>query len=223
MLSRLFELKPTSYPKALVIESTPVTAVKGTPDWYEQTYANIHYLTDHMDQIKRAGERVYANLKRYIAVEAKTNTPWYLIGAIHSMESDCDFRAVLHNGERIIGTGRKTRLVPRGRGPFDSWESAAMDALALDGLVKPVGYKWSLGLCLEYAERYNGLGYLRHHPDQNSPYLWACSDKCYLHGKYTDDGSYSTQARTDGQVGVATLFKYFEDQKYLTFSSSVNP
>ncbi|OSI20076.1 hypothetical protein [Bradyrhizobium canariense] len=62
----------------------------------------------------------YANLiikgeAKYKAVEAATGWPWYFVGALHMRESGCDFKGVLHNGEKIIGTQRKTRLVPKQR------------------------------------------------------------------------------------------------------------
>lgn len=55
------------------------------------------------------------NQARYERVSQATGVPWELIGAIHYRESDFDFGAALHNGDKIIGTGRKTYRVPAGR------------------------------------------------------------------------------------------------------------
>src|SRR5437588_11228445 len=63
---------------------------------------------------------------RYHEADAATRVPWFVIGVLHVREAGLrhgkpDFTAVLHNGERIVGTGRRTSLVPRGRGPFSTW------------------------------------------------------------------------------------------------------
>ncbi len=75
--------------------------------------------------------KIIAAEARYKAVQASTGVPWYFIGALHMRESSCDFRGVLHNGDRIIGTGGLTVRVPAGRGPFSTWEESAVDALKL--------------------------------------------------------------------------------------------
>ena len=62
----------------------------------------------------RVAESILANRERYAAIEAATGVPWFFIAAIHDRESGRDWRGVLHNGERIVGPGRKTTLVPRG-------------------------------------------------------------------------------------------------------------
>lgn len=93
-------------------------------------------------RITNAAKLILKGRARYEAVSAATGTPWGVIGVWHYRESACDFRGVLHNGERILGTGRKTKLVPAGRGPFTTWEEAARDALALKGL-RPGAPVWS--------------------------------------------------------------------------------
>ena len=72
--------------------------------------------------------------KRYVEVANEIGCPWEFIAAIHMRESNAHFVGVLHNGERIIGTGKKTRLVPRGKGPFDTWQEAAVHALKMKKL-----------------------------------------------------------------------------------------
>lgn len=145
--------------------------------------------------------KIISGKARYRAVEAQTGVPWAFIGVLHSRESGCDFRGVLHNGEKILGTGRKTKLVPAGRGPFDTWEEAAADALALKGY-RP-GFAWSLPRCLYEGERFNGFGYrMRGVP---SAYLWSGSDQ-YSRGKYVADGVWSATA-VDKQLGIAPLMK----------------
>lgn len=216
MITKLLQLDPVPYPKALVTSGKP-----GERVWYEALYEGMALREQFIPRIKAVADKIIDNESRYKAVEAEVGTPWFLIGAIHNLEASFDFKAVLHNGERIVGTNRKTKLVPRGRGPFASWESAAIDALKIDDLDRAKDYAWTLGEMLQAAERYNGLGYLKYHPQQLSPYVWACSDKCMLRGKYSSDGRYNANEPTTGQVGVATVFKYLESQKHIEFPTRI--
>ena len=75
-----------------------------------------------------AAAKLLRNKVRYEKVGKPLGIPWWWIAICHHRESSGNFAGVLHNGEHIIGTGRKTRLVPAGRGPFASWEEAAVDA-----------------------------------------------------------------------------------------------
>jgi len=97
---------------------------------------------------------ILRNRPKYQAVQDATGVPWFWVAAIHMRESSCDFRGVLHNGEKIIGTGRKTTLVPRGRGPFSSWSEAAIDAIKMHGLHRID--EWPIERLLYEAERFNG-------------------------------------------------------------------
>lgn len=146
-----------------------------------------------------AARRILAGRARYLAVERQTGVPWFFIGLVHMRESSCNFAGVLHNGEHIIGKGTKTRLVPAGRGPFATWEEAAVDALRLKGLhlikewpVERIGYE---------SERFNGFGYVRR--GINSPYVWAGSNH-YSRGKYVRDGVYDP-SHVDTQLGTMPM------------------
>lgn len=149
--------------------------------------------------IDAMARKILAGKARYRAVEAATGVPWAFVGVLHAREAGCDFRGVLHNGERIIGTGRVTRLVPAGRGPFSSWEEAASDALGLKGL-KP-DQSWSVPRCLFEGERFNGFGYRMR--GAVSAYVWSGTDQ-YVRGKYVADGEWSAAA-VDKQIGIAAL------------------
>lgn len=145
--------------------------------------------------------KIIAAEARYKGVQARTGVPWYFIGALHMRESSCNFAGVLHNGEHIIGTGRKTTLVPAGRGPFGSWEEAAEDALELKNL--QLIKEWSAARMGFEAERFNGFGYIG--KGVNSPYVWAGSNHEQL-GKYVRDGVFDRSA-DDTQLGVMTVIK----------------
>lgn len=174
---------------------------------YAERWAAMTIPPSRRGAVEAAARRILNERSRYEAVEAATGVPWWWIGAIHNRESGCDFRGVLHNGERIIGSGRKTRLVPRGRGPFSSWEHAARDALSIKSL-KSGAQVWTVERCLYEAERFNGFGY-RQYRCIASPYLWSFSNH-YSQGKYVADGKWSATA-VDKQIGVAPLIKVLMD------------
>jgi lysozyme family protein len=159
-------------------------------------------------QINAAAEKIIANRSRYELVAKATGVPWDVIGVIHYRESSNDFRGVLHNGQRIIGTGKKTTLVPKGRGPFSTWEEAAIDALANCHPHLARNKDWSTGATLDKLEAYNGLGY--RNKSLPSPYLWAGTDQ-YVKGKYVADGKFDPN-HIDKQLGVAPILMKLRDQ-----------
>lgn len=170
---------------------------------YADRWAAMVLTPARLAVITEAARKIMAGRVRYEAVEAATGVPWAFIGVLHYRESACDFRGVLHNGERILGTGRKTALVPKGRGPFSTWEEAARDALGIKGFRQGVP-GWSLLRCLFEGERFNGFGYrMRGVP---SAYLWSGSNQ-YQGGKYVADGTWSATA-VDRQIGIAPLMKH---------------
>lgn len=158
--------------------------------------------------ITRPGEARAAALRladqraRYQKVEAETGVPWRFIAITHNRESGGNFAGVLHNGEHIIGTGKKTRLVPAGRGPFKTWEEAAIDALRLKGL--HLIDEWPRERICYESERFNGFGY--RNKSLPSPYLWAGSSN-YKAGKYVKDGVFDPSA-IDKQLGCMVVYDY---------------
>lgn len=135
---------------------------------------------------------------QYLAVEARSGVPWFVIAALHNRESDANFATYLGNGEPL---DRKTTLIPKARGPFDSWEAGAADALALDGLdqVKT----WSPERACFEIEKFSGFGYRKR--GVRSPYLWSFSNH-YARGKYIADGHFSS-TRVDEQCGAIPILK----------------
>src|ERR1700744_4310971 len=63
---------------------------------------------------------------RYQAVSIKTGVPWAVIAVIHERECSQDWAGSLAQGDPW---NRISVHVPAGRGPFASWEDAAVDAL----------------------------------------------------------------------------------------------
>lgn len=173
----------------------------------EAGYANLwsRMQVVRSDAALKAAQGILEDLARYENVEKATGVPRFFIGPVHHRESNRSFAGVLHNGERIIGTGRKTRLVPAGRGPFASWDEAAIDALRLQKLDQ-VG-AWTLPRILYEFERYNGFGYIKQRI--NSPYVWAGTN-LQQPGKYVRDGVFD-RSHMDAQLGCAAMLAKLMD------------
>jgi lysozyme family protein len=144
--------------------------------------------------------KIIAGEASYRAVQDEIGVPWYFVGALHMRESSCSFGCVLHNGEKIIGTRKKTKLVPEGRGPFSTWKDAAVDALTLKHLDRYAG-QWCPALMGYQAEEFNGEGYINH--GVNSPYVYAGSNWEQT-GKYIADHVWDKDF-DDPQIGVMTV------------------
>ena len=190
---------------------------KGDADWYREAYRVCGFDPGMEDEVERDADLVFRGFARYSAITAATGVPEWYIGCTHFKEASCDFRAILHNGQRIVGTGQKSTIVPIGVGPFATFEEAAIHALRHDGLDK--NKDWSVGNALRLAERYNGTGYLRYHPEENSPYLWARTTLNDGFGKYVRDGVWDANAPTNKTTGFAAIMKSLELRGKLTISS----
>src|SRR5450631_3672478 len=70
--------------------------------------------------------RLLAAKARYQTVAARTGVPWFVIAVIHEREASQDWAGSLAQGDPW---NRVSVHVPAGRGPFRSWEEAAVDAL----------------------------------------------------------------------------------------------
>ena len=152
-------------------------------------------------EFQTVARKLIAAKERYLNVADKTGVPWFVIAVIHQRESGGDFAGVLHNGEKIIGKGRKTALVPAGRGPFTTWDEAAVDALTHCHPFAASNKDWSVGGTLTLLERYNGLGYFNR--KLSSPYIWSGTDQ-YVKGKYIRDHVFDPET-VDRQLGCAGL------------------
>jgi len=169
-------------------------------------WQNMHIPADKGHVFETVANRIRANKARYQAVSAKTGVPWEVIGVIHEREASLNFNTYLGNGEPL---SRKTRLVPRGRGPFATWEEGAIDALVNAPPRAASNKDWSIGGTLEIIEKYNGLGYAG--KGIPSPYVWAGTDQ-YSHGKYVADGVFDPNY-IDTQLGCAGLLKFLGYKK----------
>jgi lysozyme family protein len=163
-------------------------------------------LSDVDKQADSIVNRILIRQQRYESIAHIFPNPglkWWLIATIHYMECNLNFSCYLGNGQPL---NIRTTMVPKGRGPFRSFEEGAIDAITLQGLDKITD--WSIGNVLYILEGYNGYGYSLYH-GINSPYLWSGTNQ-YTSGKYIFDGTYNPNA-VSGQIGAAIILKKLLD------------
>lgn len=163
-----------------------------------------HVMASLVPLITSVSRRLLSAKMRYQAVEAATHVPWAIIAVIHERESSQSWQASLAQGDPW---NKVSVHVPRGRGPFSSWEEAAIDALTVCQPHLAQWDDWSIGGALCALDAYNGEGYWLH--GMPSPYLWASTDQ-YSRGKYVSDGHFDPGA-VDHQLGCAALLLRMTD------------
>ena len=187
-------IKPTPKPQ----EDYVVTADdirRRTVFYYEALYHSMQIKPAYSKELEYAKKAVLKNKEIYMEAEIYTGVPWQLIGALHYRESNCNMNRQLLNGQLYY---KRTSIEPKHKGPWKSWMDSTIFAFKYEPLKST-----RLGDVLKYAERYNGMGYVR--KGINSPYVWSYTTH-YTKGKYVADGRYSPYA-VSKQVGVAPLLK----------------
>jgi len=167
----------------------------------KKRWDNMHIPAANGPKFKAVADRLTAAKARYQVVEKATGVPWWFIAVTHQRESSQNWNTYLGNGQSL---GRKTTIVPKGRGPFKTWEEGAIDALVNCPPYAARNKDWTIGNALATLEKYNGLGYYKR--NLPSPYLWAGTDQ-YVKGKFVADGVYDPN-HVDTQLGVAGLLKF---------------
>jgi len=172
-------------------------------DVYARQFRACRIKPEHEREVRAQAARIMVSVETYEKVAGRfPGMPWWVVGVLHSMECNLNFKQHLHNGDPLTG---RTVQVPKGRPvagkpPF-AWEESAIDALVCDRLDQVKD--WSPGNALVMLENYNGTGYRR--KGVPSPYLWSFTDQ-YRCGKYTADGRYDALA-VSKQCGCAALLK----------------
>lgn len=168
-----------------------------------QRWNNMHIPADKGPAFAAVATRLTAPAAkaRYQAVSTKTGVPWWFIAVVHEREASQNWNTQLGQGDPL---NRKSTHVPKGRGPFASWEDGAVDALVNCSPFAAKNTDWSVGGALTMLEKYNGLGY--YNKGVPSPYVWAGTDQ-YTSGKYVADGVYDPNT-VDRQLGGAGLLKF---------------
>src|ERR1035438_6872473 len=63
---------------------------------------------------------------RYQTVEKETGVPWFFIAVVHEREASQDWNTQLGQGDPL---NRVSVHIPKGQGPFKTWEAGAVVAL----------------------------------------------------------------------------------------------
>lgn len=211
---------------------------EGTPAWYRRMFDACEIDPGYENNVRGNLKLVEQGLPRYRVVVRRSGFLFekpdhaeafaWIIGFLHFKEATCDFSAILHNGQRgLIGPdaikhNRKSTIVPKGVGPFLTWEDSAVDALKearrwrqIKDAIKDVGEL--LGIC----ERYNGAAYLSKTSPagaENSPYLWARSNINDDFGKFPRDHYFDPKTPTNKTTGLAVLLKEAVRQGKIKFA-----
>jgi lysozyme family protein len=198
------KVEPIPQPGAPLIRARDFASLRQE---YRRLFMTAEIRPAHQETAGWFRTMITKSRSRYEGVSKTTGVPWYFIAVTHALESSCNFRAHLHNGDFPLSA--RTRQVPSNRPtiwlPPSDWESSARDALRLLGFT---GQKdWSLERTLYRLEAYNGLGYRSY--GIASPYLWSFSNH-YDRGKFVSDGKWSSTARSQ-QCGAAVMLKLLHD------------
>lgn len=172
----------------------------------EQRWAKCIILPSRRAQCEATAKRLVALSAKviYQQLSAKTGVPWWVIAIIHEREADQNWGDSIAQGDPW---NRVSRHVPRGRGPFPSFNAAAIDALVSCPPYAAKWTDWSAGGTLTLLEKYNGLGYEDYH-NEASPYIWGATNE-EQPGKYTGDEDFSPST-WDSQLGCAAMLKAME-------------
>lgn len=176
---------------------------------YEGLYSTCKIAAARRPAVLAVVDRMLAEQARYEVVAQGTEIPWFVVAAIHALESGCRFDRHLHNGDSLSA---RTVRWPAGRPPVGTppftWERSAADALKLSGLA--TWGDWSLAGALFKLEAYNGFGYRLHHPEIHTPYLWSFTNH-YTKGKYAADRRFDPELVSQ-QAGAVALLLGLEEK-----------
>jgi lysozyme family protein len=174
-------------------------------DYYRELYQTMKVLPQWRGTVQwyankaTKGQAKYSESSLLVYKKLGLVVPWQVTAAIHLLEASGDFTRQILNGEIYT---RRTRLVPKGLGPWETWSDATVDAYKHERW-KGINFN-DIGDVLYHLEKYNGLGYSR--KNKNSPYLWSFSNHGVGVGKYVADGKYSASA-VSKQAGAAIILK----------------
>lgn len=165
---------------------------------YKKQFDTMVITPYRVEEFRRYANFAVTNKGRYESVEAITGVRWYHIAVIHRRESSADFGTYLGNGQSLRHV---TTVVPKGRGPFNSFEAGCIDALKIDGLTSVSD--WRLEKILYYCEVFNGGGYSR--IGLPSPYVWGGTN-VQRPGKFIADHQFNPH-EWDTQPGCAPILQ----------------
>lgn len=179
--------------------------MKHSPDTLKAEYSSLmaHMVVrpeckQHVDE---TAVKLIQNRPRYQPVTDLNGVPVIFIATSFEREASSDFNLSPAQGDPWR---RMSHDVPRNRGPFRSWQDAALDAYHINGLDKVGATNWTWELFCYYGETFNGWGYRDYHR-MHSPYLWGGTNIQSV-GKYDSDGKFNPE-HMDPQLGIIPVAK----------------
>jgi lysozyme family protein len=146
---------------------------------------------------KKIAETLLPYKQRFQAVTAATGVPVLWLMPIWQRENP-SFEAYFGNGDPLHEV---TTHVPKGRGPFSTWEAGTIDSLELDHIALIEGWSW-MRMVYQW-ESWNGFGPRGH--GRPSGYVWSGTDQ-YHGGKFVHDGPDGWSPGTwDKQLGCVAI------------------
>jgi lysozyme family protein len=162
----------------------------------EQRWANAKLTRG--PEFQAPAQKAVTNKARYQSIESQTGVSWIFIAVSHYRESSQNFSKSLAQGDPW---NKVSTHVPAGRGPFASFEEAAVDALVNCAPRAAQNTDWSIGGMLTLLERYNGMSYAN--ANRPSPYIWSGTDQYKIGKVLVDHGP--IEEVVDKQLGCAGL------------------
>jgi len=161
-------------------------------------WAQAKILSSRAPEFKAPAQKAVDNRARYEAIQARTGVSWLFIAVSHYRESSQNFSKSLAQGDPW---NKVSTHVPAGRGPFTSFEDAAVDALVNCAPYAARNTDWSIARMLSLLEQYNGLSYAN--AGRPSPYIWSGTDQYSIGKVVVDHGP--IEPIVDKQLGCAGL------------------
>jgi lysozyme family protein len=157
-------------------------------------------------EARQVASRLLGGEHYFDEVSAWTGVPKLWAMASFEREAGSNFRLSPAQGDPW---NSKSIHVPKNRGPFDSWPSAAEDAYHLDGLDQVGAANWFWTRACYEGELFNGFGYRAR--GIHSPYLLAGTN-LYTRGKFTADGHFDPSV-VDQQLGIIPVMVMMQAMK----------
>lgn len=154
-----------------------------------------------MNEVMNVVKHVMDGRSRYEGLSKMVGckVPWWAIGVIHYRECDFSWHCNIAQGDPYYSVSRH---VPKGMGPYKSWEDAGVAALTKAPPYVARWTNWTAGGALTILEKYNGVGYEAYH-HMTSPYVYGATNM-EQRGKYVRDGVFSAST-WDTQIGTAAI------------------
>lgn len=181
---------------------------------YDSLWKSCTIDSNNLPYVTWAANICISHKNRYEEIANKALCPWYVVGALHCVESRFDFTSHFYNGDPLSD---RTVNHPAGRpndsAPPFSWEQSALAALRDYGAGNIV--IWDISHVLYFCENFHQYNYRKGQgrevtPVGRSPYLWAMTNQ-YKKGRFHDDGKFDSNA-VYSSVGVAAILKMIENR-----------